>query len=227
MPPDTERAWFHSARDSGEAFWRADNLRKARDGERFFNQPGGSWLREIWTIARLGIAVGADSVSLAPSDPPDGFLNRCNLTTPIEVTEAGDPSRRRGDEYRNGGPGTRAIGQAELSRIEREFPLWVANACQKKLEKERKKSALPIGTILCVHLSAFLHFTKVEAIWSGLSKIIPLPEYNIASIVVLHGSGCYFFDRMLSEEPIASFRQCEDTDLRSDEERLESLFSRP
>jgi hypothetical protein len=218
-----EDGWFKDWRSPSDAFRRADELRLRLGAVRFFTRPG-DWLREVWTLSRLGIAIGADGVRLAQADPPDGYLRHRRAEYPVEVTEAGDRFFERKKERM----GAYLAGQAVLARAQREFPSWVTDAWRKKVANENKKTQkkAPAGTALVVHLNSMLPFLGDEEIWYRLRPAVPDDCRPFSRLIVLHGSGCYFFDDDLIDGRIVSFRrEAEDRVDLSQCVSIESIFN--
>lgn len=70
--------------------------------EDFFNQPGVSFIREAWAAAKFALDRNAEAVRLVPENQqwPDFEMKMNSKVDAWEITEADDPERRRGDEYR-------------------------------------------------------------------------------------------------------------------------------
>ena len=169
-------------------FRRADLLRRRLGGDRFFNRPGLSWLREAWTLGKFGSEIRANNVELAPIDPPDGYVRVRRSRLPVEITEALDPDRRRGRDYKLPVLGVQTLGQELLMRHERDYVDWVAAAANRKIDRRQN---LPPGTIVLIHLSAWLFFVDRVQIEERLWEAVPEPPRGMAGFCVLHSGDVY------------------------------------
>jgi hypothetical protein len=130
----------------------------------------------------------ANSVFLNSTDPPDGFMQLATAVLGVEVTEALEPGRRRGHEYKNPEPDVTSIDEERLSFFEREFSSWAATAAQRKLDIQGR---LSLNTIVLIHLSAWLFFLEPEEIWERLFRAFPQPFGNVVGFAVIHSSEVY------------------------------------
>lgn len=171
---------FLSPRDP-DTFWKdADDRRRKLGAERFFNKAGMSWLREAWTIGRFGILVGAQSVSLIDSDPPDAALVKDGHTFQFEIVEALKPERRRGKEYRKPRTEPAFVDEADLAIDEKDICSWIDNAIKQKLQK---RQAVGGNWNVLVHVGGLYLFADNRK----LNRIVkpPINGYtNSANLIV-------------------------------------------
>jgi hypothetical protein len=152
------------------AFWRkADKARSKLGAERFFNQPGISWLREAWTIGRFGLLVEAQSVALFEPDPPDALLVKDGRTFRFEIVEALKPGRRRGKEYRERRPEPTFVEEEDNWINEQDLKIWVEAAVEKKL---RHRYAISGSWDVLVHIGGLYMFTDNKKLYRLLQPMI-------------------------------------------------------
>jgi hypothetical protein len=112
-----------------------DELMNEVGSEHLFNQGGLGFLRDAWIAAEFAKARSAEFVSLIDDVWPDFRLRIGRTEELFEAVEADDPSRRRGEEYRN------LSGELEDDPVEdwiaraEQAPDWIRRACRKKLDK--------------------------------------------------------------------------------------------
>ena len=117
-----------------------------------FNLPAAVTMRDAWTIGMYGALSGADLVRLGDDRWPDGIARFGERVVHVEATEAWEPGRRRGDEYRD-----------EASRIVHEdVEEWIRRAAaigpavRASIEKkEAKFYAGPAELVIYVGFSEF------------------------------------------------------------------------
>jgi len=104
------------------------------NSEIYFNQGGFDFLRDAYVASEVASAWSADKVRLTIADRPDFELISRNGLESFEATEALEPGRRRGQEYKNIG------GDLELEedpgedwfRRGREGIQWLETAAKNK-----------------------------------------------------------------------------------------------
>jgi hypothetical protein len=80
-----------------------ERLMERIPGEVFFNLPASSVLRDAYIVGRFASLAEADEVRLESTEWPDGQVRFGDLIVNIEATEALEPGRRRGAEFRRRG----------------------------------------------------------------------------------------------------------------------------
>lgn len=203
-----KKEWFYEWQTPVEFFNSADAIADDLGAERFFNQAGLSWLREAWTVGRFGILTGAKRCKLSKNDPPDAQIEIGSKNFYVEVTEALDPERQRGKEYKqrqfNG-----MIGQPLMDRHAEQFHLWVESAVEKKI---LKSEFFPVDTIILIHLSGhiwFLHDNDKISFEEQVHNRVFSKNYNfpnnIIGLVVLKGDRVYVQPGLLEKEIYSPF----------------------
>jgi hypothetical protein len=98
-----------------------DELMSKVGGSRFFTDTGLAFGRDAWVGKKLASVCEADAVRLCPGLWPDYEERDDRVIAQFEITEAGIPGRRRGDEYKSASctpqlkfdPGANWIARAE------------------------------------------------------------------------------------------------------------------
>jgi len=124
------------------------------DSETFFNQSGLGFLRDAFVASEVASACYAKKVRLITADRPDFELETTAGFEPFEATEAFEPGRRRGLEYRN------IAGELELEedpgedwfRRGRAGIQWLRLAAQNKA-KNAKDGKYGHGVNLAIYLN--------------------------------------------------------------------------
>jgi hypothetical protein len=76
------------------------NFKDQIPSEVFFNLPACGIVRDAYTVGHFALLAGADAVRLELTDWPDGVVRFGKDLINVEATEALEPNRLRGDEYR-------------------------------------------------------------------------------------------------------------------------------
>jgi hypothetical protein len=103
----------------------------------YFTNPRLQWLRDAWIADSFARAIGAHQVRLPEELWPD-FEIRCSDGSIIqyEATEAMEPGRKRGDEYRawqSNGWKIRHVSQDKLEARRDAIPLALRTAVKTKV----------------------------------------------------------------------------------------------
>ena len=108
----------------------------------FFNDPAHQWLRDLWVAAHFGRAYGEfiDRGTLEfdwnRTHEWDFLLHTRNHSEPFQITEALEPGRRRGLEYKQVESGERPRTSLESWEPGTRFgPTWIKSAIERKKNK--------------------------------------------------------------------------------------------
>jgi hypothetical protein len=152
----------------------------------YFTDPRLQWLRDAWIADSFARAIGAHQVRL-PEEPWPDFQIRYSdgAIVQYEATEAMQPGRKRGDEYRawqSNGWKIRHVSQEELEARRDAIPLALRTAVKAKVRKQYPKDAA-----LVVYLNISSHFWDDDTI-PNLSEFTKEAFGPFDSVWVLWGS---------------------------------------
>lgn len=118
----------------------------------FLAQSGLEFLRDAWTAAEFGRLRGANRVRIIDETRPDFELELAGKVEAFEAVEALDPTRRRGDEFRD--PTLRVKDDPIEDWIARagQAPEWLKAACGKKAAKGYDRST---NLVIYLNLSEY------------------------------------------------------------------------
>lgn len=146
-----------TARQNPKGFrGRVEEIHQGIESDTFYNQGGMQFLRDAWIAGRVATALQAESVRLLPEERPDFEIGIGGSFRLFEATEADEPNRRRGDEYR------KVTTEIEWDPVEdwrRRFdaiPASVRTVVSKKLEKRYEKW---VNLVIYVNLSSYGAYT--------------------------------------------------------------------
>lgn len=132
-----------------------------------FNQAGLALLRDAWIAADFAQVRNADQVRLVADNWPDFEIKIDGRMEVFEAVEAGDPERRRGEEYRRG------INRDDeekdwIARAE-QAPAWLEAACRKKTNKRYSKQ---VSLVVYLNLSEFgIRQREIESCFSSATTV--------------------------------------------------------
>ena len=163
VSPEEARAYFDLHRD------------KLTDSE-FFNSPAASTLQDIWVASHFGrayaefVAACRLEFDLVAAHEWDFRLLANDSFYPFQITEALEPGRKRGREYRE-------IEREEIARTKLESwepgtkngPSWIAGAIERKVKKHYA-GASELNLLVYANFPAYqLEYERVEACSAALA----------------------------------------------------------
>lgn len=156
----------------------------------FFNQPGLQFLREMWVGAELAAARKLPRLRLhqSPHEPPDFVVDTGSAEEEFEVTEADDPGRRRGDEYRSTEFAIEHHSEEDETRLLLSGADWISRAYSRKLEKGCFQSFH-----LVVYVPQSLLWTKPPLVHSFIRAKLPKGAGHFKSLWVIWAEYAYWF----------------------------------
>lgn len=147
-----------------------DDVMESLGSSTLFNQGGLAFLRDAWIASEFGGLRQAEWVRLVDDAWPDFELRIDGKKEAYEATEVDDPTRRRGDEYRDNlgeivdGPVEDWIAAAEQAAN------WIAAACQKKADKRYVGRA---NLVVYLNLSEYgIRQKEVEACFPSATQVV-------------------------------------------------------
>lgn len=111
-----------------------DSMMDEIGSEALFNQAGLAFLRDAWVAAKFAKAPGGDQVRLSSGEWPDFEVRTASQVALFESTEADDPQRRRGEEYREDIGARDDPFEAWIDRVNK-TPEWIRRVTLKKATK--------------------------------------------------------------------------------------------
>lgn len=161
-------------------------------GKYFFIQTGLQFAREAHIAGHVARLMAAKSVRLLPETRPDCEMVISNQIVRFEITEADEPGRRRGDEYRE------EDEDAEPTAIDLPTELVLARAAQApemlRLAAERKAQGdydPECGLIIYLNLSEF-GWRRAE-IESAMGDAVVAARTKFKRVVILWQDRLYVF----------------------------------
>jgi Ribosomal protein L7/L12 dimerisation domain len=164
-----------------EFFEKVAVLAKRTASEGWFNAPRLGFLRDAMILGEFARQLeGARRVRLAAEADrfPDGFVETSNGTLRIEVTEVDRETRRRGDEYKAGGPPSETVDDWEEQA--KAIPAELERVILKKVSKHYN----PAPTLV-VYLNLNGHGTRKNEIHSIIGNSKRKYALSFQSIYVL------------------------------------------
>ncbi len=164
-------------------------------GSYFFIQPGLQFQREAFVAGRLGLLSGASSVKLLPDDRPDCELVVSSDVRRYEITEADEPGRRRGDEYRL------ALEDSDPKPVDDPAEVVLARAAmvpQMLRDAAARKSLRDYGNdcglVIYLNLSEYdWHRKEIEA---AMPEAVSVACFKFREVIVLWKDRLYPFARL-------------------------------
>jgi hypothetical protein len=154
--------------------------------EVLFNQGGLAVLRDAWTAANFGKARQAARVRIVSDRWPDFELDLNGSIERFEAVEADDPTRRRGDEYKEGSSTSKPDPvEAWIARAT-EAPTWIAAASERKANK--RYSA---GAHLVVHLNLSEYGIRQQQVEASFRSATSAAKDSFDSVWVLWKGRAY------------------------------------
>lgn len=155
--------------------------------EVLFNQGGLAVLRDAWTAANFGKARQAARVRIVSDRWPDFELELLNGSVErFEAVEADDPTRRRGDEYREGTSASKPDPvEAWIARAN-EAPAWIAAASERKANKRYTG-----GANLVVHLNLSEYGIRQQQVEASFGSATSAAKDSFDSVWVLWKGRAY------------------------------------
>ena len=94
------KEWLIGWRKPADMKSYVENVNDYMGSSDFFNQAGIEFLRDAWVAIEFAVIRGAKLTRLTPGEWPDFEIQLNTQIIQFECTEADEPGRRRGDEYR-------------------------------------------------------------------------------------------------------------------------------
>ena len=154
-----------------EAYLLFRQRREQMSAERFFNDPDASTLRDIWLAAHFGHAY---SQAFTPcrllldesrKHDWDFILAVDGMHHPFQATEAQQPGRRRGLEYRELASGSRpSVVSESWEPGTVNGPNWIKDAIELKRQKHYSGES-ELNLLVYANFTAYqLEFSRVQAV---------------------------------------------------------------
>jgi hypothetical protein len=162
-------------------------LKSARADHAFVTKSVNKVPRERWVIEQwLAAQARPDAVIVFGDDPPDAIVDGVG----VEVVEAMQPNRRRGDEYR-GRVATARLGMAlhrrlpSLREVQDNGHAWILGAVTRKCAKHYDSAASSTWTLL-----VYANFSWAERIrWDLFESAMRSIDAPFHAVEVVFASG--------------------------------------
>jgi hypothetical protein len=177
---ENARAWFESWREPTVFSDRLSKIRPLLKRGEFLYVKEGKWYREAWALSAYSKFICPNAIRLNHDDPPDAFVKRGEIDTPIEITEVLEPGRKPSLFYKAKTPELILDpGEDWIKRAEA-----IPDALRSRLA-DKAKRAYTKGTELLVYLNIDELGVRQEEIESQLLSILPSSTGSFAMTHVI------------------------------------------